>query len=97
LKPENVTYQLRIGASVNETNPHALLAICPIDGNLLQYDGTVIGPKAAPPPVWKPYLDLIRFDTRTRFNAITLAAAALLGLALLWFGIRLKPHDEHAH
>lgn len=93
LKPENLTYQLRTGSNVSDTNPHALLLLCPIDGNSLACDGTVTGTMPSPPR-WKPYVDLIRFDMETRLNAMRLACAGLLGLALLWFGIRLKPYDE---
>jgi prepilin-type processing-associated H-X9-DG protein len=37
----NVTYRLRSGANVNETNPQAILAVCPVDGNILYCDGSV--------------------------------------------------------
>jgi hypothetical protein len=93
LKPENVTYQLRTGTNVSDANPRALLAVCPVDGNSLACDGSVTGTTPAPPR-WKPYVDLVRFDIETRLNAIRLACATLLGLALLWFGIRLKPHEQ---
>ena len=96
LTTENITYQLRTGSNVSEANPRALLAICPIDGNYLSCDGSVTGTTPAPPP-WKPYVDLLRFDIETRLNAIRLACAGVLGLALLWFGIRLKPRDEQTH
>jgi hypothetical protein len=42
LRPENVTYRLRSGTNVSEANPHEILAVCPIDGNILYCDGSVI-------------------------------------------------------
>lgn len=43
LGPENVTYRLRTGTNVCDTNPHEILAVCPLDGNILYCDGTVLG------------------------------------------------------
>jgi hypothetical protein len=42
LGPENVTYRLRTGTNISEANPKAVLAVCPIDGNTLYCDGTVV-------------------------------------------------------
>lgn len=39
--PENVTYRLRTSTDVNEDNPKAILAVCPVDGNILYCDDTV--------------------------------------------------------
>jgi hypothetical protein len=41
LGAENVTYRLRFGTNVSDANPRAILAVCPIDGNVLYCDGTV--------------------------------------------------------
>jgi hypothetical protein len=41
LLPQNVTYRLRTGDAVNDTNPGEVLAVCPIDGNRLYCDGSV--------------------------------------------------------
>jgi hypothetical protein len=41
LKPENLTYRLRTGTSISETNPKEVLLVCPIDGNRLYCDGSV--------------------------------------------------------
>ena len=43
LRPENVTYRLHSGANVGDAFPHEILAVCPIDGNILYCDGTVTG------------------------------------------------------
>jgi hypothetical protein len=42
LRAEHVTYRLRSGAEVNETNAQAVLAVCPIEGNTVFCDGTVV-------------------------------------------------------
>ena len=41
LTAENVTYRLRTGTNVSDANPHEILAVCPVDGNILYCDGTV--------------------------------------------------------
>jgi hypothetical protein len=48
MRPENVTYRLHTGTNINEANPKQVLAVCPIDGNTLYSDGTVIGKKEEP-------------------------------------------------
>lgn len=37
----NVTYRLRTDFRVSLSNPHEILAVCPVDGNILYCDGTV--------------------------------------------------------
>jgi prepilin-type processing-associated H-X9-DG protein len=39
--PENVTYRVRSGDEVNDTNPTEVPAVCPVDGNTLFCDGSV--------------------------------------------------------
>jgi hypothetical protein len=41
LRPQNVTYRLRTGDTVTDTNPGEIVAVCPIDGNTLYSDGSV--------------------------------------------------------
>jgi len=41
LGPENVTYRLHSGTNVNDLHPREILAVCPVDGNVLFCDGTV--------------------------------------------------------
>jgi hypothetical protein len=41
LQPANVTYLLRTGPAVNDSNPAAVLALCPVCGNVLLVDGSV--------------------------------------------------------
>jgi len=41
LRSSNVTYRMRSGASLTDTNPTAILALCPVDGNTVYCDGSV--------------------------------------------------------
>jgi len=41
LQSANVSYELHSGTNLNETNPQAVLAVCPIHGNVLFCDGSV--------------------------------------------------------
>ena len=41
LQTDNITYRFRSGPNVTETNGNEVLAVCPVDGNTLYYDGHV--------------------------------------------------------
>lgn len=41
LAASNVTYVLRSDFKVRPSNPHQVLAVCPVDGNIVYCDGTV--------------------------------------------------------
>jgi hypothetical protein len=41
LTAKNVTYLFRSGTNISEANPTNILAVCPMDGNVLYCDGTV--------------------------------------------------------
>jgi len=41
LRPENVSYRIRSGKNIDEINPGEILAVCPVDGNILYCDGSV--------------------------------------------------------
>ena len=45
LGPQNVTYRVRSGAEINKTNEHTVLAVCPVDGNMVRCDGRVFDSK----------------------------------------------------
>ena len=42
LQAANVSYQMRSGTNVTETNPEQVLAVCPIHNNVLRCDGSVM-------------------------------------------------------
>lgn len=48
----NVTYRLRTDYKVSESNPHEILAVCPVDGNILYCDGSVSGKEGKPEPAY---------------------------------------------
>jgi hypothetical protein len=48
LLPENVSYQLRSGANIVETNPEEVLAVCPIHNRVLMCDGWVLQSRKGP-------------------------------------------------
>ena len=41
LRPENVSYRIRSGTNIDGANPDEILAVCPVDGNILYCDGSV--------------------------------------------------------
>jgi len=41
LLPENITYRVRVGTKLT-AGAHEILAVCPIDGNMLYCDGRVV-------------------------------------------------------
>lgn len=43
LRAENITYRLRTGTNISAAHPKEVLMVCPIDGNTLYCDGTVVG------------------------------------------------------
>jgi len=46
LQPENISYQLRTGTNVTDTNPQEILLYCPIHKNTGYADGSVKQGKA---------------------------------------------------
>ncbi len=42
LLPQNVTYRLRTGPNIDRSHPKEVVAVCPMDGNTLYCDGTVV-------------------------------------------------------
>ena len=97
----NVTYRLRTSADVCETNPAAILAVCPIDGNILRCDGSVIGVGGNPQsPIIKKLAaltDAVRFHERTAAALVRAAIALAISVTLLITGTALKrsrPPDQ---
>jgi len=42
LQAANITYRFRCGTNVTDANPPEILAVCPVDGNILYADGKVV-------------------------------------------------------
>ena len=55
LLAQNITYQFRFGSNASPNAAHEVLAVCPIDGNILYCDGSVVEkntkPEIKPEPV----------------------------------------------
>ena len=45
---ENVSYRLRFGPSLSDNHPNEVLAVCPVDGNILYCDGHVTDKNGKP-------------------------------------------------
>jgi hypothetical protein len=56
LQPKNISYRFRSGIKVSPDNPREILAVCPIDGNILYCDGSVLGKNDKLPIELKPFL-----------------------------------------
>jgi hypothetical protein len=56
LQPSNISYRVRLGTNINESNPRAVLAVCPIHGSILYCDGSVKVMDHAPPEPHHPNL-----------------------------------------
>jgi hypothetical protein len=54
LKPENVTYRVHVSPNVNMGHPKEILVVCPIDGNTLYCDGTIVDAEGHEVPFMTP-------------------------------------------
>ena len=88
LQASNVTYRLRSGTNINESVPSEMLASCPVDGNILLCDGSVVGVRPDPRAAWNDWIDLMRYNTQSWFSPVGLEVM-VTGLVLLWVGSRL--------
>ena len=88
LRPSNVIYRLHSGTNLNESNPSAVLARCPFDGNILYCDGSVAAGKA----VWKlPGMTLMDGVWYRYLDWLSTSCPVFLvaGIVLLWVGSRV--------
>ena len=61
LLPKNVTYQFRFGTNLDPNSGQEILAVCPIDGNVLYCDGSVSEGNTKPDIKSKPVIfDLMK-------------------------------------
>ncbi len=88
LQATNVSYILHSGTNLNESNPIAVLALCPFDGNTLHCDGSVTAGKVDWKPPRRALMDVVRY----KYLDLMSASCALLmvtGVVLLWAGSRV--------
>ena len=83
LGANNVTYRLRTGPEINDTNPKQVMVECPVHGNVLLCDGSVTEVKPEPKQARYSFLDLFEFNERFHRHIITSASACLIGCLLL--------------
>jgi hypothetical protein len=88
IQASNVTYRLHSGTNLNESNPTAVLARCPVDGNTLHCDGSITPGKVDREPPWNALKDLVRYIYLNRLYPPALTVL-LIGVVLLWAGSRL--------
>ncbi|MCX6928536.1 MAG: hypothetical protein NT154_35805 [Verrucomicrobia bacterium] len=89
LQASNVTYRVRSGTNLNENNPTAVLALCPVDGNTLHCDSSVTVVKVVREPPWSDLMDLVRYKYSNRVSSPGLTVM-VIGVVLLWVGSRLS-------
>ena len=89
LQANNVSYRLYSGTNLNESNPNAVLAVCPFDGNTLTCDGNVTTGKADWKPPRRALMDVVRHNYLDWMSAIY-PVFMVTGVVLLWAGSRLK-------
>jgi hypothetical protein len=84
----NVTYWLHSGTNLNASNPTAVLAFCPVDGNTLHCDGSVTAGKADRKPSWSALMGLVRHKYLD-WLAVRFDVVLVIGFVFLWAGSRL--------
>jgi hypothetical protein len=89
LRANNVSYLVHSGTNLNESNPTAVLAFCPFDGNTLHCDGSVTAENTG----WKPprmdFMDVVRCNYLDWMSVIGLLFM-VSGVVLFWVGGRLE-------
>jgi hypothetical protein len=89
LQASNVTYRVRSGTNLNESNPTAVLVVCPLDGNTVLCDGNVTAASADWKPPRRPLMDVVR-DKYLDWWELLFPWFMVTGVVLLWAGSRLK-------
>ena len=89
LEASNVTYRVRSGTNLNESNPTAVLVVCPFDGNTAYCDGSVTAGKGEGKLPRRTLMDVVRFKYLD-WPALLLPVFIVTGVVLLWAGSRLK-------
>jgi hypothetical protein len=89
LQTTNVSYLLYSGTNLNESNPTAVLVVCPFDGNTVLCDGSVTAAKAGWKPPRRALMDVVRHKYLDWMSAIY-PVSMITGIVLLWAGSRVK-------
>lgn len=89
LQASNVTYRVRSGTNLNESNTTAVLVVCPIDGNTLHCDASVTAGEADWKQPRRALMDVVRYKYLDWIFAIC-PVFMVSGVVLLWAGSRLN-------
>ena len=89
LEASNVTYRVHSGTNLNESNPTAVIVVCPFDGNTAYCDGSVTAGKGEGKLPRGTLMDVVRFKYLD-WPALLLPVFMVSGVVLLWAGSRLK-------
>ena len=89
LQADNMSYRLHSGTNLNESNPTAVLALCPFDGNTLYCDGSVTGGKADWKPPGMTLMDVVRYKPQYWMSK-SCPVIMVTGVVLLWAGSRAR-------
>jgi hypothetical protein len=89
LQASNVTYRVRSGTNLNQSNPTAVLVVCPFDGNTVLCDGSVTAASADWKPPRRPLMDVVR-DKYLDWLELFFPWLMVPGVVLLWAGSRLR-------
>ena len=84
-----MSYRVRSGTNLNESNPTGVLVFCPFDGNTLHCDGSVTVEKSGWKPPGRAFMDVVRNEFLEPL-ASACPVVLVIGLVLLWVGSRLK-------
>jgi hypothetical protein len=90
LASSNISYRLRSGPGISDSNPTNILGVCPICGNILRCDGSVSIVSDNRGAATGTLMDLLRYDERVRLSVFRAALVAALGAILLWFGVAFR-------
>lgn len=94
LRPENMTYRLRTGSNVVESNRQEPLLLCPIHKNVLHVDGTVSGPQANEKPPALSLRQMLPYSPEAQRRFRIAGWSALAGVVLILFGEILRARKK---
>jgi hypothetical protein len=88
LQATNISYRLHSGTNLNESNPTAVLVLCPFDGNAVHCDGSFTPGKADWKPPGRAFMEVVRHNYLDWLSAIY-PLFMVTGVVLLWGGSRV--------
>jgi hypothetical protein len=90
LRATNVTYLMRSGTNVTDAHPTEIIVKCPIDGNTLCCDGTVVRANEAYARERPVMMNFMEVNPNLNLRVWGGVIALLVGCGLLFAGFRLR-------